>query len=71
MSRNTIASIVTLCAVTLVLTVPVPTAPPAMEAAPPPTTTKPSLTSIANLNVRSGPGLNYRVLGLLPVGHSA
>ncbi len=56
---------------TLVLTVPVSTSPPATEAAPPPAATKPGLTSIANLNIRSGPGLNYKILGLLPVGQSA
>jgi hypothetical protein len=55
---------------TLVLTVPVPTATPTTEAAPP-AAAKPYLTSIANLNVRRGPGLDYPIVGLLPVGHSA
>jgi PKD repeat protein len=56
---------------TLALTVPVPTVTPVTETAPPLATTKPSLTSIANLNVRTGPGLDYPVVGLLPVGQSA
>jgi PKD repeat protein len=57
---------------TMVLTVPVPAATEeAEDTALPGATAKSTLTSIANLNVRSGPGLNYPVVGLLSVGHSA
>lgn len=41
--------------------VPTPTAAPALTA----------LTATTNLNIRSGPGLAYPVIGLLPVGQSA
>ena len=35
------------------------------------TVSDPTATSTANLNIRRGPGLDYPVLGLLPLGHSA
>lgn len=50
-----------------------PSATPTPTQTPPPApaTDKPLVTSTANLNIRGGPGLNYPVLGLLPLGQSA